>query len=134
MKSYETRRDCQLTPKVLAIGRYAWVGKAKHCPRVKHQQVSKSNGLTRSFSAIFSDFLLEVASAFNERLCSPVISVLDSFLYCMLLPSKGDKLTKVTCKDPWQPEVKMKGMERRWCLYFEALYTFSALQALKSPL
>lgn len=70
MKSEETRRDCQLTLKALAIERYTWVGKAKHCPRLQHQQVGKSNGLTRSFSSVFSDFLLEVASAFNEGLCS----------------------------------------------------------------
>lgn len=46
------------------------MAKAKHCLRLKHQQVSKSNSLMRSFSAIFSAFLLEAASAFNEELCS----------------------------------------------------------------
>lgn len=30
----------------------------------------------------------------------------------MLLPSEGDKPAKVTCQDPWQPELKMKGMKR----------------------
>lgn len=41
-----------------------------------------------------------------------MISVLDSSLCCVLLPSEGDKPTKVTCQDPWQPELRMKGMKR----------------------
>lgn len=41
-----------------------------------------------------------------------VISDLESYLYCMFLLSEADKLTKVICQDPWQPEVKMKGMKR----------------------
>lgn len=32
-------------------------------------QISKSGGLTGSLGPIFSDFLLEVTSAFKERLC-----------------------------------------------------------------
>lgn len=32
-------------------------------------QFNKSGGLTGSLSPIFSDFLLEVTSAFKERLC-----------------------------------------------------------------
>lgn len=30
----------------------------------------------------------------------------------MLLLSEGDKPTEVTCQDPWQPEVKMRGIKR----------------------
>lgn len=41
-----------------------------------------------------------------------MISVLDSSLCCVLLPSEGDKPAKVTCQDPWQPELKMKEMKR----------------------
>lgn len=63
-----------------------------------------------------------------------VILVLDSFLYCMLLPSEGDKPTKVTCKDPWWPEVKMKGIKRDkdFLLRLQVLFQLHMLRNLHS--
>lgn len=82
-------------------------------------QCGKSGVVTESFIPIFCDFLLEVTSALRRASAPYVISVLNAFLYCILLPSRGDKLRKVICQDPWAPEAKMKGMNKDTPFFFQ---------------